>query len=90
MALLVEYYLDEDGHRRLVTLEVARQKVAELEAALDRAALAPDYMVAGEARVSIGEQSIRLQAALKRWQQRLFTLSGGLEGHPAARRIIPT
>jgi len=90
MSLTLEYYLDANGERQLITVEVARQKVAEIEAALDCAALAPDYMVAGEARVSIGEQGVRLQAALRRWQERLFILSGGLEGHLASRRIIPT
>jgi len=90
MRVTPEYYLDENGEQQLITIEVARRKVAEIEAALDRAALAPDYMVAGEARVSIGEQAVRLQAALRRWQERLFQLSGGLEGFPASRRIIPT
>jgi hypothetical protein len=90
MTVTLEYYLDDSGERKLITLAVARQKVAEIEAALDRTALAPDYMVAGEARVSIGEQSVRLQASLRRWQERLFQLSDGVEGHPASRRIIPT
>lgn len=78
-----------DGVRTLVTAELCRDKIAELESALDDAALLPDTMGTGRRSVSRGRQREALAARLAVWNARLWRLTGGAEGATLGAVIIP-
>jgi len=78
-----------DGVRTLVTAELCRDRIAELETELNDAALLPDTMGTGRRSVSRGRQREALAARLAVWNHRLYRLTGGAEGSLLGCRITP-
>ncbi len=79
-------YIMVSGVRTLVTVEIARDRVAELATALDEYALLPDNMGTGKRSVAMGQARAALAGRLAAWNARLYRLSGGAEGAPVGLR----
>ena len=83
-------YIMVDGVRTLITAELCRDKVAEFRFEIDNSAMLPDTMGTGRRASSIVQMRRALASQLAIWDAKLYDLTGGAEGNPFGRMLIPT